>query len=196
MRDSARGTRHHFYGFSHIGGFDDREASNWQCRFHEWAVSRFNSNGLVVAHLHGLACNAHQHAGFLQSSVMCVGCISDSRWGTVVAVLVSISDGHELRHEASPLRGGWLQFSVLKFQVGTFRDRNAWPSDSAYFRCRDREALCGLQPLVELQMVDWEFVLNHMPMSKLIGRGLSVDVLSGREGHLFHFMTLFISSAV
>lgn len=32
-------------------------------------------------------------------------------------------------------------------------------------------------------MVEWEFVLNNQPMSKIKGRGLSLDAFSGREGH-------------
>ncbi|EHK66422.1 hypothetical protein KYC_09756 [Achromobacter arsenitoxydans SY8] len=32
-------------------------------------------------------------------------------------------------------------------------------------------------------MFEWDFLLNSQPMSKLKGRGLSVDAFSGREGH-------------
>jgi hypothetical protein len=92
MGNGAGRSRHDVYGLSQIGGFDDRKASQRQEGRHERTIRRLKVSSVRIAHLHRKARDTHQHTVFAQLGIVRVGRVSNGSGGTVVALLVSISN--------------------------------------------------------------------------------------------------------
>ncbi len=101
---------------SESGGLNDREPRDRKVRAQERPLAGVHARSVVIAHLHGLAGDTHQRSFCAQALIVSMGRIADRGLSPVIPSTISISDGHESRHEhldPGPTPGGVMEERIF-----------------------------------------------------------------------------------
>jgi len=98
VRDRTRSPRGDLDGFRQARRIDNGESGYGKGRRHERPVLGDRPGRVVVAHLDGLPGDTHLYSLLAEVSVVRMRRIPYGRVGPVIARLVAVADGYELRH--------------------------------------------------------------------------------------------------